>query len=74
MTPTDFTPHARGDNRRFHVRTFGAQWQVHAIGQEHLAMCTRRECAEMIADALEFHARELDIRQRCSVEYRRLEQ
>lgn len=72
MIPTDFQPHERGDGRRFHVRIFGDEWQVYGLGVEHIAICLRRECADMVADALEFHAAELEIRKRCHVRYSRI--
>ena len=70
MTPTDFA--RQHDGRRFQVRVLGKEWQVYGHGMEHIASCSRPECADMVADALEFHAAELEIRKRCHVEYTRL--
>jgi hypothetical protein len=52
--PSRFARHARGDNRRFHVRTYnGGKWQVYGLGLEHICECDRESMARMVAEALE---------------------
>ena len=55
--PHHFARHARGDGRRFHVRTYnGGLWQVYGIGLHHICECLTQQVAEMVANSLEFAA------------------
>ena len=40
-------------HRRFMIRTLNGEWQVYGWHIEHVAMCSTREDAEMVRDALE---------------------
>lgn len=39
--------------RRFMVRSLNGEWQVYGWHIEHVALCSTREDAEMVRDALE---------------------
>jgi hypothetical protein len=53
MKPSDFPRFERGDNKRFHVRQWGKEWQVYGTALIHVAMCDSGAMANMVADALE---------------------
>ena len=54
-SPSEFTPMYSGD--RFHVRAMNGEWQVYASELEHIAMCSRKDIADMIAQNLNQSAR-----------------
>lgn len=56
FTASDFPPHP--DGRRFHVREFGREWQVHGLGLAHVCMCSSVRMADIVAEALEKLSRE----------------
>lgn len=51
MKPADFKKQHNG--QRFQVRRLGHEWQVYANGLTHIALCSRPEIADMIANSLE---------------------